>query len=93
MTDSENLDIETTGTAATATEERTMTQTVEAATTTATTTAGELVDIETLGKDLPGWKLAGLMRHQRWAPGKAVPPAIFEAALAAFAGRPLGGGR
>lgn len=52
-----------------------------------------LVEVETLGKGLPGWMLAGVMRHQRWAPGKAVTRAAFEAAVAAFEGRPLGGGR
>ncbi len=55
--------------------------------------AEPLVDVETLGKDLPAWKLAGLMRHQRWAPGKAVSETEFRAALATFEGRPLGGGR
>jgi len=118
MTDSENLDTattgtaqaaesdetttagsETAGTATTTTEETTMSQTSATATasqtttTTATAPAEELVDVETLGKDLPGWKLAGLMRHQRWASGKAVTQAAFDAALAAFEGRPLGGGR
>jgi len=119
MTDSENLDTATTGTAqaaqaaesdetttagsetagkaTTTTEETTMTTTATSATNQAeaatTTTAEELVDVETLGKDLPGWKLAGLMRHQRWASGKAVTQAAFDAALAAFEGRPLGGGR
>jgi len=58
-----------------------------------TTAAKPLIDIETLGKDLPAWKLAGLMRHQRGAAGKAVAAGDFEAALAAFEGRPLGGGR
>ncbi len=58
-----------------------------------TSSAEPLVDVETLGTDLPGWKLAGVMRHQRWAPGKAVTRAVYEAAVAAFEGRPLGGGR
>ena len=89
-------DAETAGTATTTTEDTTMSQTAEASATTATrqvATGEELVDVETLGKDLPGWKLAGLMRHQRWASGKAVTQAAFDAALAAFEGRPLGGGR
>lgn len=86
--------------AGTTTEETTMSETTISATsqaatetTSATTTAEDLVDVETLGKDLPGWKLAGVMRHQRWASGKAVTPAVFDAAVAAFEGRPLGGGR
>jgi hypothetical protein len=54
-----------------------------------------LTPVETLAtaRGVPAWKLAGLMRHQRWAAGKAVTAAEFDAALAAFAGRPLGGGR
>ncbi len=105
MTDSENLDIETTAdvepagaTTETATEETSKPETMTTSATSqaeaaATATAEELVDIDTLGKDLPAWTLAGVMRHQRWAPGKAVTPAVFDAALAAFEGRPLGGGR
>jgi hypothetical protein len=55
--------------------------------------AEPLESIEALATGLPAWKLAGLMRHQRWAAGKAVSRATFDAALAAFEGRPLGGGR
>ncbi len=86
-------DAETAGTTVTATEETTMTETAATGEITQDATAEDLVDIETLGKDLPGWKLAGVMRHQRWAPGKAVTKGAFAAAVAAFEGRPLGGGR
>lgn len=58
-------------------------------------TAEPLEDVETLAKGLavPAWKLAGLMRHQRWVTGKAVTKPAFMDALAAFEDRPLGGGR
>jgi hypothetical protein len=42
---------------------------------------------------LPAWKLAGIMRAQRWAPGKAVTAAAFDTAAASFNNRPVGGGR
>lgn len=83
---------EATGTVTSTTEETTMTPetSAEAAT---VAQAEDLVDVEILGKGLPAWKLAGVMRHQRWAPGKSVTRRVFDAALAAFEGRPLGGGR
>lgn len=84
---------ETAGTTETETEETTMTGTTVTGETSPAATAEALLDVETLGKDLPGWKLAGVMRHQRWAPGKAVTRAAFGRAVAAFEGRPLGGGR
>jgi len=86
---------ETASTATTATEGATMTETTVTSQTasTATAEADELVDVETLGKDLPAWKLAGVMRHNRWASGKALTKTAFEAAVATFEGRPLGGGR
>ncbi|WP_051294824.1 hypothetical protein [Maridesulfovibrio bastinii] len=55
--------------------------------------AESLVAVETLGADIPAWQLAGLMRSNRWAEGKMLTRAEFDAALDNFRKRPLGGGR
>ena len=52
-----------------------------------------LVDIETLGKDLPAWKMRGIAAMMNWKPGKQVSKADFDAAVAKFESRPIGSGR
>lgn len=56
---------------------------------------GGLHPVEMLAEaaGLKPWKLAGLLRAQRWADGKQVTPAEFAAALARFEQRPMGGGK
>ena len=44
-------------------------------------------------RKLKTWELAGLSRLAGWAPGKHATPAEFEAALARFRSRRMGGGR
>lgn len=52
-----------------------------------------LVDIETLGKDLRGWKMQGVCAMMGWKPGKQVSKADFNAAVAKFETRAIGSGR
>ena len=44
------------------------------------------------GRKIPAWELAGLRRAMRWAEGKQVTEAEFDAALERFRNRPQGGG-
>ncbi len=42
-------------------------------------------------KGIPKWQLAGAMRMQGWAAGKAVTENEFDAAIKKFVKKPLGG--
>jgi len=53
----------------------------------------KLLSVEELGKNLPGWKLAGVMEMRCWKPGKQVTKEDFEAAVMQFDSRSMGTGR
>ncbi|MGD9809640.1 MAG: hypothetical protein AB7E76_02830 [Deferribacterales bacterium] len=55
--------------------------------------AEKLVDVAELGKELPVWKLTGILTMKQWKPGKQVSEAEFQAAVEQFENRSIGRGR
>ncbi len=57
--------------------------------------AGNLSPVETLAKasGIPDWERAAMMHAAGWKPGKSVDQETFDATLAKFRKRPMGGGR
>lgn len=58
----------------------------------ASTNIVTLVDVSVLGKDLPGWKLAGVSVMKNWKPGKQVSQTEFDEAVKQFDSRSIGSG-